>query len=416
MRLEFLRLFRNLVFVPSLGGKDMSHNTKYVLTLLCILLFVLITHAANAAFTEFYVTAGASGGGVGSEGDPFTLAEAFADTTSAATNGVRYNILKGAYSSGTDSISTAGSTQGARVYRGYNSSIGDLIGDRVNSNGEIDATDYPIITMTGVLTPNVFVTFEALKFIGSPSSSLVGDTTIDTWSAIHCVFINSGNNASSRAVFGDNKLALINCDLECSGPTHAIVVQSDANAEIKNCRIKSTANHCMTVQYGRVSGSVIFGDIASNGIIFETETATPSFVDSCTIYGVSTAIEFSATSAFSGPQYVINCHITDNAKPIACLGTLDQPIIQVNNRLRDNVSPSTGIGDSSISREITTDTGGPETDYENAGAGNFNLISGAPGRRAGLFPFNDVGALQHEDAGGGAGGGGMQIINGGGIR
>jgi hypothetical protein len=75
------------------------------------------------AWTERYVTASAGGGGDGSSGNPWTLAEAIA----AAAAGDRVNIKAGTYANTTTSraFSVTGTTTAPVWWRGYNTAIGD---------------------------------------------------------------------------------------------------------------------------------------------------------------------------------------------------------------------------------------------------------------------------------------------------
>jgi hypothetical protein len=104
-------------------------------------------------------------------------------------------------------------------------------------------------------------------------------------------------------------------------------------------------------------------------------------------------------------MYVLDNHITDCSgdafvNPYAA--TADTPILAIRNRTRDNGEVfGSGFGDwgTVALNHVTTDTGGAETDYVNAGSGDLNLISGAPGVGTSLMPYRNIGALT------GAGGG-----------
>ena len=80
---------------------------------------------------------------------------------------------------------------------------------------------------------------------------------------------------------------------------------------------------------------------------------------------------------------MINNHVTDSTKWLDNLysGTGNVAVVEINSRTRDNTTPRTGIDGINIS-EVTTDTGGAETDYVDAGSDNLRLISGAPGEAA----------------------------------
>ena len=89
------------------------------------------------AFTERYVADAASGGGAGTEGDPWTLAEALAN----AVAGDRVNILSdSSYSLGADTVTNAGTAASLIVFRVYNSPIGDLEGQGGNAEVTLNST------------------------------------------------------------------------------------------------------------------------------------------------------------------------------------------------------------------------------------------------------------------------------------
>ena len=85
------------------------------------------------------------------------------------------------------------------------------------------------------------------------------------------------------------------------------------------------------------------------------------------------------------PMILAN-HVTDCSKFINNLysATAAHSFIEMNNRTRDNTTPRTGVFEMVLSGEVTTDTGGPETDYTNAGSDDLSLIAAAPGVDAGL--------------------------------
>lgn len=336
------------------------------------------------AFTERYVTDAAGGGGVGSEGDPWTLAEAL----TSAVAGDRVNILSDSgYSLGVDTISNAGTVFDLIVFRGYNSTIGDLQNPgRSSTTGKIDKTGFPAITLTGILTPNTHAIFQNLAFTGALSSQLISSAAIDEFAFIECEVINTQNNASASCVRLDNQCLAINSDFECTGASHGLMVRFDSFSLAASCRFKAVAGDAIQLSVGGTALNNLFIGNGSNVAFKTIGTRTPpTTAVGNTFYNWATAIEFPNTAPLSTPV-IYNNHVTDCAKYIDDLyaATDLTPVIELNNRTRDNTTPRTGVGDGILSGEVTTDTGGAETDYTNAGADDLSLISGAPGVDTGL--------------------------------
>ncbi len=352
------------------------------------------------AFTERYVTSAASGGS-GTEGAPWTLAEALTN----AVAGDRVNIQSDSgYSLGADTVTNVGTIVSAIVFRGYNSSIGDLEGQGRNADGTLNTTNFPVITLTGNLLNSNFSIFEALRFTGSINGDLVGSAGPDQAVVVQCSFLNTANNASARAYRTDNNCGILNCDFECSGASHASVVNAGVRLAFVGNRVKATANTHLEVNNGFLIGSLFFGATSSVGIDLLDDQIN-SVIYGNTIHNVGIAIR-SPNEANVSFSFYINNHITECDEYIdnQYSATASKVIIEINNRTKNNTTARTGIGDGIAVGEITTDTGGDETDFVNAGAGNFRLISAAPGKAAGMVEFADCGAYQREEAGGGGGG------------
>jgi hypothetical protein len=374
------------------------------------LLFIALLLAAgtvHATYTERYVTSDAAGGGAGTSGDPWTLAEGFAHTQGA---GYRVNIkVKGtaSYSIGTTTIAQAGSNAQMSVYRGYDAAIGDLDGLGRNADTSLNTTGFPVITLTGILTPSAQSVLKNLSFTGALSSNLVGGNNLDEFNLVSCRVENTQNNASAQAVKSDNNCEFANCEFVCSGAAHGSILDTDTGSIIIGCRFEGVANSAYASMLGTssLSKSAFLGNIAGSatglGLVVESYPLQ-SPISGCTFYHLGTAVQLPSVLNAYSPPVLVNNHATDNGKWIESLySTGNTAVIEMNNRTRDNVVPYSYIGDGINVGEVTTDTGGIATDYENAGAGNLRLISGAPGEGAGLIAYQDIGAFQREPSAGG---------------
>jgi hypothetical protein len=345
------------------------------------------------AFTERYVTAAAGGGGDGSVGTPWTLAESMG--ASGAVAGDRVNVLKGAYSLGATTVSGAGNVADLVVWRGYNSTIGDLDDQRRTAAGLIDTTNFPVVTLTGILQPVTKNCFQNISFTGSLSSTLLGNTVTDDWTMISCSVLNTANNANAKAVVCDNNFTAINCDMECSGASHNTVVECDAVSVIYGSRFKGVANaKLLDTLYGTVSQCVFIGNATGTGVGGVSLAVGGITVINSTFYSLATAIEL-PNAADAQMAILINNHITDCSKYIDNLysATSDRAVIESFNRTRDNTTPRTGVGDGVLIGEVTTDTGSASTDFVSAGT-DFRLIAAAPARGTGMIPGSDIGGVQ----------------------
>lgn len=364
------------------------------------------------AYTERYVSV--LGGGLHdgtSEANAWTLAEMLTNIVA----GERGNIISGAYSSIADALTNTGTVVSLIAIRGYTSTIGDLEGQGRNADGSLDTTNFPVITVTGVLATNTYSVWQNITVTGSVATYNFGSTGVDHVTLIASKFVQASTGV---AVLGDNNYTLIDCDIESTAINHPDVLSVDAYANIIGCRIKGAATsgayHLITSVSASIVDCVFIGTSSLIAIGIES-TGQPWLIKNNTIYNCAKAVELADVVTVTIPIF-INNHVTDNAEYLDSLysGTANSVVIEVNNRTRDNTTDRTGIGDGVLIGEVTTDTGGIATDYVNAGADNLRLISGAPGESAGLIAYADIGAYQREPSAGGSGG--MLMANKGGNK
>ena len=189
----------------------------------------------------------------------------------------------------------------------------------------------------------------------------------------------------------------------------------DQSCHVCNCRFKLSHSSGTGVIWfqGYCIDCTFYG--GGKGIDFVTSSYLGACcVSGCTFYGMDVAIEV-PNGATTGFLHINSCHATDCAKWIdnPYSATEDSTTIEVRCRTRDNTTIRTGIGTPVLVAEITTDTGGAETDYEDASTGDFRLITGAPGQKESNTLNRDIGHIQHIDAGGGGSSGGGRLIDGG---
>ena len=292
--------------------------------------------------------------------------------------------------------------------RGYNSTIGDLENiSRSATTGKLVTTNWPAITLTGQLTPNAFCFMQNLAIAGALSSPLIGSATIDSFGLIATEVINTQNNAAAKVIQGDNHWLVQDSDLECTGAAHGVVADLDTNPNLFRNRIKVNANGGIVCFGGILITNLLIGDGSSVAIDNTNRNVNPFIPYGNTIYNWGTALR--QPNVAPGVYILMDQmnHITDCTKMIDDLyaATDAVPIVEAYNRTRDNTTPRTGVGDGFNIGEVATDTGGPETDYTNAGEDDFSLVSGAPGEGAGGgFGAPDIGSWTRLVAGGGGSG------------
>ncbi len=350
-------------------------------------------------YTERYVTVSGAGAHDGtSEANAWT----FAEMVTAAPSGVtRVNIKSGTYSVGAYTIG-AGTAAGWFVLRGYNSTIGDLDTPVYNSDGTINTTNFPAITLTGIWNSTAGSWIQNLAITGALSSQLVGNSTADGWGMSNCTVTNTQNNASARCVQGDNNLTLINCDFYCSGAAHASVVDTDVGAQILHCRFRTTSTSpCLSTEAGVFGGNVFWGNSSSTGIQLNSYgTGIVLRFEENTFVSIGSCIQL-PNAVNAGIPTVLNNYATGCSNFLESLysATANVPAIVGNNRTRNITTMYTGI--EPIEFGGVTTAGSGATDYVDAAAGNFNLLSTAPGVSVAMRQYRSMGALQRDQTGSG---------------
>lgn len=328
----------------------------------------------------------------------------------AVAAGDRVNIKSGNYTTSLETLPT-GTVSLPIVLRGYYSIIGDQDVPIRDGSGNLEFINragvagdtLPNIAITGLLTPGAYCYLQNLYLHGSLASALISSSSVDLFSLINCYILNEQNNVAAKCILGDDLITAICCDFYCSGTQHSYVFDSDGDAVLFGCRLRTTANtHLAYVNRGYFADCVFVG--ASNrfgtGIFFQTLSSASTFVNSCTFYNLETCISLPDNSALVVPVF-INNHATDCTNWIVNLNATNQAVVEVYNRTRNNTLSSTRIISSVLAGAITSYTGdgtNPAQDYVNAAANNLHLISSAPGKGTGVNGA-DIGALQSTGSG-----------------
>jgi hypothetical protein len=354
------------------------------------------------AITEHYVSSDGTDTWANSvsSSTPCSLSTAL----TSATAGSRVNIKAGTYSrSASDTPAASGSATQPIIWRGCDASWNPISPARNTGNLLLVTTNFPVIayaaTYGWAASAINYHLFQAIKFTGVISGSLL---YVSTDSIIYgCSSTNSSTGASAIAIRMGADSTAFYCDAACDGgsggATAAPIYLGGASARCLDCYV--TASKGYGIQLGS-SGHVVVGNVVyghtSYGIYCSGTAAQPQTIMGNTIYG-GKGIGFKDV-AFTVLSVIVNNHVTDNADwGIVNLNASGSPILLAHNRTRDTSSGAVSWnGDwdnATMWNHVTTDTGGPETDYVNAAGNNFNLISGAPGLETGDMGC-DIGALQ----------------------
>jgi hypothetical protein len=357
------------------------------------------------AFTERYVTVAGAGAHDGtSEANAWTFAEMIAAAPGAH---FRINIKAGSYSSGAATL-PSGAANAPNIFRGYNSTIGDLDGSGRADNQELDVTNFPVLTLTGLLVLGIGNVLQNLSITGSVSGLLLGGNVNDGWTLLCCKLVNSASHANARVIQADNSCAVICCDLECSGTTRSTLVDADSSFVMVNCRLKAggtDTDPLVVGDGGYFVGNLFLGTGVEIGLSMQA-TAGTTLILGNTFYNLAESVAMATGSSAERALLLLSNVFTDSGSLVNSAYTTSpvNTALLLHNRYRDITTPFSNVEVLEFGND-TTDTGGASTDYTDAGSGDFTLIDASPAKGMGLLAYSDAGAYQREEPAPGGGGG-----------
>jgi hypothetical protein len=329
--------------------------------------------------------------------------------TNASAGDDVYIKADGTYTrSASDTPANSGTAANPIRYIGYSSTITDGYLGRTNGNGALITTNMPSIaynsTYALVDSAKVYIQWINLRISGTINGDLMRPDRATA--RINCVITNAGIGSSAVAAqVWNNGVDFINCDITASGSTALAAIRCSGVSPVfvHGCRLSCTNGACILA----VGGAVVFSSFCTfSGSYGIDQTGTSTCyvkVVNPTAYAITNSFyRLPNNSAAVNMPSVLNGMITDSGRAFenAYSGTGNLPILRYNCRTRDNTNADTGFDDWPAISPITTDGGGAETDYTNAGSGDFSLISASPGKGVGIPNYLDCGAAQREESGG----------------
>ncbi len=356
------------------------------------------------AITERYVTT--TGTDTWANATNIATPASWATMLTNAVAGDRVNVKSGTYSQTTtvDALSSSGTATSPIIIRGYASSIGDYYLGRTTGGWTLTTTNMPFISYTSgrFNVTGTFVLLEGIR-VGATSSTSTAVTLTSDSAMIRCSITHTGTAAGAIVVSGNLRSVLYDCDLfldGASGGTAATTLLS-ANSTVDSCLItakSSTANGINAASSSTIYGCRILGQGTGGGQhgIAMTITSGSPFIRNNTIrlWGGDAINIITGTTVL---QKIIGNMITDNTGDGIDMVSTSNCAIAACNRTRDNANGYNNAGDwltGTKYGDVTTDTGGPETDYTDATNHDHSLIFASPATNVNIPISASIGALQ----------------------
>lgn len=345
------------------------------------------------AITEKYVSSAGGGSHDGSSSaNAFSWAEMITDINAGSKAGNRYNVIQGggaiSRTTTADTISGSGSSTSPIIIRGYSSTITDGYLGRTSSNGALITTNMPSITYSGTGKLNVSGNWIILESLGiSGTQNGIGVAIANANAITRCVLSSSrtGGTCYTLQVNGSSCYAYDNDISFTSGTPAAAVNLVNGGRAIAN-RITSSN---LGVEITSGTGAVVLDNLiyasVGYGISKSIAGAMVLLYGNTVVGGSSDGINIVTSSTTL--DAVLNNMITDNGAYGINGVAAGNAIFAAHNRTRDNTSGATNSATDWLAAtkysHVTTDTGGPETDYTNSGSNDYTLISASPAKGVG---------------------------------
>lgn len=303
----------------------------------------------------------------------------------------------------TDTLAFSGSATSPIKISGYGTYRSDGYFGRTAA-GVLTTTNMPTLAYNSAVRMNQTGSWLIMETVNITNTSGVSAAVVAVGpesAVVRCAVANASTNASAQVLNTGARAVIFDNDLNLTGNTSGSVVLLGSGYE------RCIANRVRTVGTGPcinsnfASSTILMNTVfASGGMgIFVSATNAYPCIAYNTIAG-STGDGINIVTANTQLQCAIGNLVTDGSAYGINVVSASNAIFLAYNRTRDNTSGAINSGTNWVAATnygaVTTDTGGPETDYVSAGSTNFNynLIAASPATSSGKPASASIGALQ----------------------